>query len=439
MDATVFPARVSGIYTPPASKSAMQRACAAALLKKGSTTLRNPGRSDDDRAALRIIAALGAGVDDKGDTIVITSAHGTPRMPAEPVIDCGESGLSIRMFTPIVALIDPNEPITLEGRGSLRERPMTFFEAVLPQLNVAVGMTGGRVPFTVRGPLRPANIRIDGSQSSQYLTGLLLAFATARHEGAVIRVDNLKSKPYVDLTLEVMRRFGLPLPANGNYEAFVFGPTPEQRTEQPIDYTVEGDWSGAAFGLVAGAIAGPLEVQGLDVFSEQADKAILQVLTQAGIPLSVREDGISVGSHSLPFGKGRGWVFNATDCPDLFPPLVALAAYCDGTSVIEGVSRLAHKESNRAQTLQEEFGKLGLTVELQDDLMIVRGGGPLKGGTVSARHDHRIAMALAVAALRADGPVTITGAEAVAKSYPQFWEHLRQLGVPVSLTGQSTS
>ncbi|GAB4092257.1 3-phosphoshikimate 1-carboxyvinyltransferase [Flaviaesturariibacter terrae] len=440
MDATVSPSSVSGRYTPPASKSAMQRACAAALLRKGETVLRNPGRSEDDAAALRIIAALGATVVARGEELSIVSPEGFPRADEGTVIDCGESGLSMRMFTPIAALAGTT--ITLSGSGSLAGRPMHFFQEVLPQLGVTVQLSGGHIPITVRGPLRPGDLQIDGSQSSQYLTGLLMAFSAAAQHGATIRVANLKSKPYVDLTIELMRRFGMALPRNENYEAFVFGPSAQRADTGRLDYTVEGDWSGAAFGLVAGAIAGKLEVTGLDVFSEQADKAVLQALMQTGVPLSIREDGISIGLDPLPVGKGRGWApfhFNATDCPDLFPPLVALAAYCDGTSVIEGVSRLAHKESNRGLTLQEEFGKLGLTVELQDDLMIIRGGGPLRGGNVSARHDHRIAMALAVAALRANGPVTISGAEAVGKSYPQFWQHLQQLGAAVSLTGQSTS
>ncbi|RYY88832.1 MAG: 3-phosphoshikimate 1-carboxyvinyltransferase [Chitinophagaceae bacterium] len=435
MEANVHPSAITGTYMPPASKSDMQRACAAALLHKGKTILRNPGRSEDDAVALRIIDVLGAGVEDHGSWIGITSSEGMPSYPHQPSINCGESGLSLRMFTPIVALIAAQVPVEIDGRGSLTKRPMHFFNEVLPQLDVQVWMEGGRIPFSVQGPLVPKDISIDGSLSSQYLTGLLMAYGASHSEGVTIHVSNLKSKPYVDLTLTVMEHFGLNVPHHNNYEAFVFGP--DKRTKEPttVEYSVEGDWSGAAFGLVAGALAGKLEVGGLDVFSEQADKKILQVLMQAGIPLSVREDGITVGQCAAP----RAFHFDATDCPDLFPPLVALAAYCDGTSVIEGVSRLAHKESNRGLTLQEEFGKLGLPVELQDDLMVIRGGGPILGGAVSSRHDHRIAMALAVAALRAEGPVTITDAEAVGKSYPQFWQHLQQMGANVSLTGQSNA
>jgi 3-phosphoshikimate 1-carboxyvinyltransferase len=432
MEATLSPSALSGVYTPPASKSAMQRACAAALLRNGTSILHNPGRSEDDRAALDIIQRLGAGVSDRDETIEIRSAGINP---ASDSIHCGESGLSVRMFTPLAALSE--RALTITGSGSLTRRPLDFFDAVFPKLGVRCQSTEGLLPLHIQGPLQPANITVDGSLSSQFLTGLLMAYSAARASGVTIRVQELKSKPYIDLTLAVMRSFGMKLPRNDNYEAFVFGGDAPAPASDPLSFTVEGDWSGAAFGLVGGAIAGKIEVRGLDVFSEQADKAVLQALMQTGVPMSIREDGITIGvdgqnKAGAPFAL-KPFHFNATDCPDLFPPLVALAAYCEGTSVIEGVHRLAHKESNRAQTLQEEFGKMGLTVELQEDLMIIRGGGGIKSATVSSRHDHRIAMAAGIGALRADGPVTVTGAEAVGKSYPQFWQHLQQLGAALSL------
>jgi 3-phosphoshikimate 1-carboxyvinyltransferase len=426
MEATVSPSAISGIYTPPASKSAMQRACAAALLRTGTTILQNPGRSEDDRAALDIITRLGAAVTDGGDTISINSAG---IQPGSDTIHCGESGLSVRMFTPLAALSD--RPLTITGSGSLASRPLHFFDEVLPRLGVQCRSQNGKLPLSVQGPLRPADITVDGSLSSQFLTGLLMAYSAAGAHGVTIRVDGLNSKPYIDLTLSVMRSFGMKVPRNDNYGAFVFEEGRPAPGSGNLSYSVEGDWSGAAFGLVAAALSGKLEVRGLNVFSDQADKAILQALMQTGAPMSIREDAIEIG----PAPVLQPFHFNATDSPDLFPPLVALASFCNGTSVIEGVNRLAHKESNRAVTLQEEFTKMGGTVELQEDLMIIRGGGGLRAATVSSRHDHRIAMATAVAALRADGPVTITGAEAVGKSYPQFWQHLQQLGAAVSLAG----
>lgn len=305
---------------------------------------------------------------------------------------------------------------------------MDFFDEVLPKLGVSIRSNAGKLPLVIKGPLQPRNIEIDGSLSSQFLTGLLLSYAAADAKEVSIKVNNLKSKPYVDLTLEVMKRFGLKLPENRNYEEFYFGTSYAKNAIETNEYTVEGDWSGAAFLLVAGAIAGPLIVKGLDLNSTQADKAIVQALVDTGVGISLRENEIELRPAKL-----KAFHFDATDCPDLFPPLVALASYCTGKTVIEGVTRLAHKESNRGLTLQEEFGKMGIKIELQDDIMIVEGGTGVKGALVHSRHDHRIAMACAVAALKANGDTQIEEAEAVNKSYPDFYEHLTKMGATVKI------
>ena len=416
MQVTVSPSDVKGTIYAPASKSAMQRACAAALLRGGQTVLHNPGVSNDDEAALDIITQLGATVEKTNNTIVIDSKGVNP---VSNEINCGESGLSARMFTSIAAL--SKTPISVTGKGSLVKRPFSFFTEVLPPLGVQCSSEEGLLPLRIQGPLQPKNIEIDGSLSSQFLTGLLFAFSAAGATDVAITVHNLNSKPYIDLTLQVMKDFGLAVPQNNGFQSFYFpASTSTKSASQPINYAVEGDWSGGAFLLVAGAIAGDLVVKGLNVFSTQADKAILQALMQTGAGMSIEESQIQVRKSKL-----KPFHFNATDCPDLFPPLVALAAYCDGTSVIEGVHRLTHKESNRALTLQEEFAKMGVEITFQDDLMIIKGGDVVKSAVVHSRHDHRIAMACAVAALGAEGDVTVEEAEAVNKSYPQFWDHLQ--------------
>ena len=433
MQVKISPSLIHGTVLAPVSKSAMQRACALALLYRGQTVIRNPGHSNDDKAALSIIKNLGANIETIDNaTIEIT---GSPLFNNEQTLQddvnpgaqtsfsCGESGLSIRMFTPIAALT--SKPLTITGSGSLLTRPMDFFNEILPQLGVTTISNEGKLPLNIHGPLIPKDITVDGSLSSQFLTGLLIAFAKAAKEPVTITVINLKSKPYIDLTLQMMDHFGYKV-INENYERFIIQPI-EPASYPVIQYTVEGDWSGAAFLLVAGAIAGKIAVKGLDVFSAQADRSILQALMMSKAIISITPQEITVEPGTLqPFH------FDATDCPDLFPPLVALAAYCNGTSVIEGVSRLAHKESNRALTLQEEFGKMGLLIKLQDDLMIIEGGVQLKGEKVHSRHDHRIAMATAIAALKADGTTTIDEAEAINKSYPGFYDHLRLLGAVIT-------
>lgn len=419
----IQPSQLSGAIRAAASKSSMQRACAAALLTVGETILRNPGNSNDDLAAIDVIQKLGAEISyaENGDLHIRSSGI----QPGQTEVNCGESGLGIRMFTPIAAL--SSEPITLNGTGSLLTRPIDFFDEILPKLGVSVISRQGKLPLQIQGPLRPADIEVDGSLSSQFLTGLLMAFGAAGADDVTITVKDLKSKPYIDLTLQVMKQFGWEV-ENSQYRSFRFTRSRESVPNRvPVVYTVEGDWSGAAFLLVAGAIAGPITVQGLDIASTQADKAVLEALVACGCQLSIRPEEIEIGPLPL-----QAFHFDANDCPDLFPPLVALAAYCEGTTVIEGVHRLAHKESNRGLTLQQEFAKLGIEINLQDDLMLIKGGTGVKGGITHSRHDHRIAMACAVAGLKASSGVTIEEAEAINKSYPAFYRHLQQLGATVT-------
>lgn len=424
MIATVYPGKLNGAQVAPASKSSMQRACAAALLHVGRTTILNPGHSNDDLAALDVIQKLGAQVEMHSDKIII---HSKGVHPIGPEMNCGESGLGIRMFTPIAAL--SSQSITINGKGSLVKRPMHFFDEIFPALGVQINSQNGFLPIQIQGPLKaPSSITVDGSLSSQFLTGLLMAFAAGDAQDAIIKVTDLKSKPYIDLTLAVLKAFGWNV-QHDNYEQFSF--LPHEPLEEEIEYTVEGDWSGAAFLLVAGAIAGPIKVKGLQMNSTQADKAVMQALQNANVSIAIEDDGIQVGSAD---GSAlRAFEFDATDCPDLFPPLVALASVCIGVSEIKGVSRLAHKESDRGLTLQTEFAKLGIQIDLDGDIMKIHGGVEINSATVFSQHDHRIAMACGVAALKASGPVLITEAEAINKSYTQFFDHLVQLGGKVEI------
>jgi len=424
MKVTIHPSQLKGIIQAPASKSSMQRACAAALLSKGTSTIYNPGHSNDDKAALDIIQKLGAIIEVDSSELRVQSQGINP---IANEIDCGESGLSIRMFTPIVALSD--KEITINGSGSLETRPMDFFDEILPQLGVKIKSNDGKLPMVVQGPLIPTNIEVDGSLSSQFLTGLLMAYSAAGANDVSIKVKDLKSKPYIDLTLDVMKQFGMNVPENKNYREFIFHSEPTH--DSPLtthQYTVEGDWSGGAFLLVAGTIAGSITVRGLNLSSTQADKAIMDALMSANAAIATEAKGIQAHPGGL-----RGFEFDATDCPDLFPPLVALAAYCKGETKIKGVRRLKHKESNRAVSLQDEFDLMGVKIEIEDDIMIIHGGGIVKGADVHSHHDHRIAMACAVAALGANSETVIEESQAVKKSYPDFYFDLKTLGANVSL------
>jgi 3-phosphoshikimate 1-carboxyvinyltransferase len=395
---------------------------AALLARKGSTRIVNPGFSSDERVVMQVLKDAGfllTGTDE---------GHINVQSPLDrqPVVyvDFGESGLAARMLTPLLAI--QTDIVRLEAERGLKARPMRFIDEVLPQLGVRVGTSNGHLPATIQGPLTPANITIDASDSSQALTGLLIAFAALKASDVTITVANLVSKPYIDLTLQIIELVGLPVPENRNYESFYFPPGATWRSV-PAGVIIEGDWSGAAFLLVAGAIAGKITVTGLNSFTLQADKQVLTALMDCGVPLSVESNQITVA----PSSGLKAFHFDATDCPDLFPPLAALACYAEGTSVIEGVERLHFKESNRALTITQELRKMGADVEIQENYLVIRGGYPLKGTDVYAHADHRIAMMCAVAALGADSLVSITGAEAVEKSYPRFFDDLRSLGAQV--------
>jgi len=414
MERYVEPSKIKGLIKAPASKSMTQRAIAAALLADGQSIIHNPSYCDDSLTAMSIAVGLGARVEPQVNELKINGSG----VLKEPKLNCGESGLAIRMFSPIAALY-PAE-ITMVGANSLKKRPMFMIEEALNQLGVKCTSTGGFLPLTIQGPIVGGKIEIDGSVSSQLLTGLLMALPLAAKDSE-IKVKNLKSKPYIDMTIQILKSFGITV-LNKDYNLFNI---PGNQMYIPHIYTVEGDWSGGAFLLVAGAINGQLSVQGLRTDSMQSDKAIISALEKAGAQMKISENQIEISKSEL-----KAFNFDATESPDLFPPLVALASYCNGVSTIKGISRLIYKESDRATTLKEEFGKMNIKIEIRDDLMSVAGGQP-RGTRVESHDDHRIAMAVSVASLGATGRVYIRDSQCIAKSYPGFFDDLRNVGAVV--------
>lgn len=414
--------KVGGSVKAPASKSSMQRAVACAALAEGTSVLRSGELCADSLSALRLAGALGARVERRGETIAITGiSASSPRSgPGGPLdLDCGESGLCMRMFSPIAAL--SGREARLLGSGSLAGRPMALVEAPLAALGAYCRTAGGHQPITVRGPLKGGEAEIDASESSQLLTGLLIALPLAERS-STLHVAKAVSRGYLDLTMDTCAAFGVGIARNGDYSRFDMEGGQRYRA---ADFEVEGDWSGAAFLVAAAAIAGEgeLEIRGLGAASSQPDRAMLAAAEAAGAAPRWEGSRLLVGSS-----RGRPFAFDATDCPDLFPPLAALAAHCAGTSSIRGVHRLRGKESDRAASLKAAFDALGCPVSFEGDAMLIRGGS-MTGGTVDAAGDHRIAMAAAVAALGAPGEVVILGSECVAKSWPAFFEDLASMFV----------
>lgn len=422
MQAIIDPGYIQGAIHPPASKSMMQRVCAAALLHHGKTTIHNPGHSNDDKAALHIIQQLGAKVTHKGNNIEIESEG---IQPIATEIDCGESGLSARLFIAIASL--SSQELFITGSGSLLQRPMTELVNLLPQLGVAIQHPNNNLPFQIQGPLQPKDITIDGSLSSQYLSGLLFALAASATTPVTITVSNLTSKPYIDLTLQVLLLFGYNISHN-DYKQFYIKPK-NANVPKEITVTIESDWSSAAYWLVAGAIAGDVTVHGLNIESTQADKAILDVLKGMRAHINITTNTIQVKRSQL-----RRFEFDATHCPDLFPILAILAACCKGESMIRGVHRLIHKESNRAASIAEMLEQFGAFYSVHDDVMYIQGKPELEQASVDSYNDHRIAMAAAIGTLRATDTVIINGSESVNKSYPDFFSHLQSTGIDCTIT-----
>lgn len=424
MKKDVYPSILKGTIKAPGSKSIAQRMVAGALLAKGESIITDYPDSADCLAALQVAQQLGAVVTTNQNVIAIKG--GFPqnfqngiRNPKDQIF-CGESGLASRMFTPIASLY--HEEILVEGEGSLLIRPFTEFDQVIPALGAKCKTKKGKLPVKVHGPLQGGVAELDGSLSSQFLTGLLMALPRADHKSE-ITVANLKSIPYVRMTIEVMKMFGVEA-VHHEFEKFEIAPN---QTYNPLKAAVPGDWSGAAFLLVAGAVAAEegITVTNLSFDITQADSKILEALKLAGVHFEIRKEGVFVKESEI-----QSFEFDASDCPDLMPPLAALAAFANGVSVLKGAKRLKHKESNRSKALKEEFAKAGIKITVREDEMLIYPG-HIRSAQLNSHNDHRIAMAAAILGLGGD-KISINGSSCVSKSYPHFFEDLMSLNAKIA-------
>jgi 3-phosphoshikimate 1-carboxyvinyltransferase len=387
---------------------------ACALIANGESYLKNIGISDDEQASLEIIRKAGATVSHIENDVLIQSSGFNPSGALN--FNVNESGLATRMFTPILA--NSSFKVDLTGQGSILTRTMSFFDEILPQLNVEFNSNQGKLPFSLLGPIQPKTIAVDGSISSQYITGLIYSYvASPLLRNDKISIHDLKSEPYLLLTLDVLKLFGVEL-IYKDKTVYFDGPY----TLNPSNISIEGDWSSASFLFVAGAIAGKVSLSGLNPNSKQADIAILEVLKKAGAKVEQDGDWYVISKNEL-----NGFEFDATDCPDLFPPIAVLAGLCKGSSKIKGANRLIHKESNRGIVLQKELKQFGIEITLEDDIMIISPTEKVIDGTIDPHGDHRIAMAGALLGLVSEKGVNILTPHVVNKSFPQFFEVLDKL------------
>lgn len=425
----------------PASKSFAQRAILAAALARGSSHLSGYSPCGDTLAAIDLARSLGAEVRVEGSDISIRGIAATPGSLSLDSIFTGESGLLTRLSIPVMAAIGPGE-FSVDGRGTLLRRPLDSAAAIMASFGVLLTGSGGHdgkevfVPLTVKGHLLPGVAEVPGSGGSQLISGLLMALPLCSKDSS-LHVSDPTSIPYMYMTLDVLKRFGVKTRSEMEGDAELLEESDwgacsgilfkirGGQSYRSADFAIEGDWSAAANFLVAGAIFGSAGLRGLDSKSIQADISILDILVQAGAVVSELEDG-SVCVRKAPL---EAFEFDLNNAPDLFPIAALLAAFCSGESRIGGVGRLASKESDRAAAILGMLSQMGVEAEISGDVMSVWGeslssrllaGRLLHGGAYTSHHDHRMVMVLKVASLAADSPITIDDETCVSKSFPGF-------------------
>ena len=405
MEKTISPASLSGRISIIPSKSASHRAVMMAALCREPTTLAPLQASRDIEATLACSRVLGLG---------------QPNLPFTPLrtLDCGESGSTLRFFIPLA--LDGRGPVRFIGHGRLMQRPLDVYEQLFEPRGVRWEPDGDSL--TVEGQLTSGLYSLRGDVSSQFITGLLLALPQLEGESVIRITTQLESRAYVELTRRIQRAFGVVSEWTDTQTLVIPG---SQTPVSPGTFTIEGDWSHAAFYLVAGAISanGPLTLTGLDMDSTQGDRAIVSILRGMGARIEETAQGLTVFPSAL-----HGAQVDVTQVPDLVPVLAVAMAGAQGESRISGAARLRIKESDRLSAIASALGACGAEISELPDGLVIRGGQPLHSASVAGCNDHRIVMAMAVAAALCDGEITISDAEAVAKSAPAFWQEYASLG-----------
>lgn len=399
MDVKITPALLQGSITPPPSKSQAHRLIIAASLAAGESRVDNVALSQDITATLNCMRSLGAKASEDGSRITGIVGRREQSDPL-PTLDCGESGSTLRFLIPVALAVAGGG--IFSGHGRLMERPQGPYEDLFARRNILFRRENGTL--RVEGSLKSGRFALPGNVSSQFITGLMYALPLLEGDSEIMLTTPLESRGYVDMTLDALARFGVRVePVEQGWHI------PGGQTYLPRNVAVESDYSQAAFYFAARLLGSPVQIQGLNPNSAQGDAAILDFYDTLSIP----------GEAEL----------DVSQCPDLVPPLAAMAALRPGqTTRIVGAARLRLKESDRLDTVTTQLNRLGADITQGPDFLTIRGVDWLEGGTVSGCNDHRIAMMLAIAATRAKGCVTITGAQCVAKSYPNFWEDYVALG-----------
>ena len=418
MKVTLTPSTPFGKIKAIASKSSAHRALICAALADRPTEVVCEEINEDISATVRCLNTLGAKITRKESSFIVLPI----RVPKKcPVLDCGESGSTLRFMIPVVCALGCDASFVMSGR--LPERPLSPLREELEAHGIKFSEVGSN-PLTVSGMISAGEYRIRGDVSSQFISGLLLALSVCEGESRLIIEGKTESLPYINMTIDCLYEFDAE-PEQVDDGFIIHG---KSKLSSPEKLVIEGDWSNAAFALSAGAICpgAKVSVFNLDPESAQGDRKIIELLVRFGADIRRKGDCFTVRPGEL-FGID----IDAADIPDLVPILAVIATAAKGRTLIYGASRLKIKESDRLSSVTDMLTSLGADVIKTEDGLIINGGERLVGGTVSSANDHRIAMSAAIAALTCSEQVTITNAEATAKSYPAFWNDLASLNVTV--------
>lgn len=424
----IAPTKFNGQIYIPSSKSMGHREIICAGLAGGTSVIDNISMSKDIEATCRCLQALGVRIENVASRFAGRTAlriTGSGKLtPVSSGADCGESGSTLRFIIPLAALT--GTAFTLTGHGRLVSRPLQAYYDIFDRQQFNYATENGQLPLTVNGRLQPGHYQLPGDVSSQYVSGLLFALPLLEEDSVLEITSPLESASYVNLTLSCLAKYGIKIENDGHRLYNI----PGRQQYQPQNSNVEGDWSQAAFWLVAGALGKQVSSMGLAADSLQGDRAVLEIMSRMGAKLTKETDGVTAAQSAA-----AGCLIDAADCPDIIPVLTVLAAVSAGTTRIINAARLRIKECDRLAAITSELNKLGAKItELPDGLIIEGCEQGLRGGVqVDAWNDHRIAMSLAVAAAACAEPFILTGAASVAKSYPDFWQDYAQAGGKVEV------
>ena len=409
MDIKIIPSPLVGEVNIPPSKSAAHRALICASLAEGTSRVEPYCTSKDIKATAACLRCLGMKIeeDEKGYTV------GRGETQKNQTLNFNESGSTARFLLPVAAALGAD--ITAVGEGRLPERPMEALTSLFRQHGVEA--SSDNLPITLSGKMTSGEFALPGNISSQYISGLMLAAPLLDGDAEIIPTTALESVGYIDMTIDAMKHQGVLVE-----ETTKGWKISAEERYKPRDIKIEGDWSQAAFFMSAAAIGGDIKIRGLDFTSRQGDMAALDVFAAFGANISIEENTLHIRKGDL-----RGIEVNAADIPDMVPAIAATAAFAEGKTVIHSAERLRIKESDRIKTTIAALNALGIKTEERPDGMVIYGGKP-KGGIIDGANDHRIVMAYSVAAAFSQGESEIAGAEAVNKSYPEFFEDLKKLG-----------